>query len=520
VALLMTLFVVLIVAAVILQLTVTTSSEYAVSGNEGVLARLDAAADAALVDARKALIDDAQQSQDSGDGSGGGGGALMPGVAPSGDPGGAGGGQGAASADTLNDGWAHDQETSMADVQVRVHIEDENRKFNILSLVAKDQEFAKASRERLVRIIDMMREFNGSAKDIDSSYAETIAANIQAWLEGNRRNFDRPNLHSNKPDTTTTLPLTLDELLLVDGIDEDVFYDQKVGNLVYPGLESVLTVWTSLEAGAIKNDETSSGTDPGTSGSTTPPGNTAGNSNTTGNPTDPSSSGADESKVNDPAVAGGKTQGVKININTAPPCVLRALMPNFDISTDVWDAIIRYRNQIDEEKLKKARESGDYTGGEFPPGVDPATKVVDRSSYVQGEGGPSTQIFSSLDDLNKIDEWKNLANDNAKKEVLKLLTTKSEVFSIYITARPSTGRGALQGPSVDAFGVSTTAPGQTDADDTPGGIVKRIRQVVWRRTSQSETVLLPLIVREERHVRKVQVPEFPVDAKSGQPIFR
>ncbi|MFN0207424.1 MAG: hypothetical protein ACKVS6_14055 [Planctomycetota bacterium] len=509
VALLMTLFIVLIVAAVILQLSVTTSAEYAVSGNEAVIAKLESAAESALVDARQALIDDAQPQEDTS----GGAGAGIPGI-----PGAGGGDPNAPAqndADSLNDTWANDQETSVSDNQVKIHIEDENRKFNILSLVSKDQEYARASRERLVRIVDLMREFNGSEKDIDSSYAETIAANIQQWLEGNRKNFERPNLHSNKPDTTTTLPLTLDELQLLDGIDEDIFYDQKRGKHIYPGLESVLTIWTSIEAGAIKNtnDTVPDPAAPANPGSPSV-------STSASPPTDPNEQQNNEAAVKDPSIAAGKSGGVKININTAPPCILRALAPNYDIPAEVWDAVIRFRNQLDEEKLKKAQEAGDYVGGEFPPGVDPATKIVDRTFYGQGESGPATQFFSSLDDLNKIDEWKNCSNETAKKDLLKLLTTKSDVFSIYITVRPTTGRGAVQSQSVDAFGFATTTPGADDPDDAPGGIVRRLRQIVWRRTSEQETVLLPLIVREERFTRKVSIPEFPVDPQTGEQMFR
>lgn len=523
VALLMTLFICLIVAAVILQLTLTTSGEYAVSANESVMSRLDAACDAAMVDARKALLDDSQQSQDP---NGGPGSTAMGGAPPlpggGGDPNG--GGQQQDDADTMNDPWAHDQETTINEVQVRVHVEDENRKFNILSLVSKDQEYARASRERLVRILDMMREFNGSERDLDSGTAETLAASIQQWLEGSRKNWERPALHSNKTDSTVTLMLTLDELLAIDGINEELMYDQRINNMNYPGLESVLTIWTSIEAGPIKSASDTAAAAGGTDGSTPPAGGSpnapAPGSSASGGSSEGTTPPTDKEKVKDPAVAAGKSTGVKININTAPPCVLRALAPSFDIPTDVWDAVIRYRNQLDEDKLKKSRENGDYLGDELPPGVDPATKIVDRSASGPGEGGPETHHFASLEDLNKVDEWKNLANENAKKEILKLLTTKSDVFSIYVTARPASGLGASRSQSVDAFGITTTTPGSVDPDDMPGGIVKRTRQIVWRRTGTEESVLLPIIVREERLARKVTVNDFPVDPQTGQPNYR
>lgn len=527
VALLMTLFIVLIVAAVILQLALTTTADFAVSVNESVVARVEAAADTAFVDARKALLDDAQQSQDSGGGPGSamaGGGSPIPG-AGGGDP----SQQQADNSDSLNDPWAKDQETSVNDIQVRVHIEDENRKFNVLTLVSKDQEFARASRERLVRIIDYLREFNGTERDIDSGSAETIVANIVQWLEGNRKGFERPTLHSNAPDSTVTLMVTLDELLAVEGIDEELLYDQRVNGVDYPGLESVLTIYTSLEAGPLKTNEnsnsnpTADGSAPGTT-----PGDSASSNQTpggsgSGNPAGGNSGSqqnAPAEKGKDPSTEPGKSLGVKININTAPPSVLRALAPSFDIPTDVWDAVIRYRNQLDEEKLKQSKENGDYLGDELPAGVDPATKIVDKTAFPTGEGAPATHIFSTLEDLNKVEEWKNLGNETAKKEVLKLLTTESDVFSIYIAARPTSGVGATRSQGVDAFGFATTTPGSNDPDDMPGGIVRRIRQVVWRRKGTSETVLLPVVVREERWVRKVSVNDFPIDKNTGQPSYR
>ena len=226
---------------------------------------------------------------------------------------------------------------------------------------------------------------------------------------------------------------------------------------------------TSLEAGPVPKRRRidASGGDPSTNGQPT---NSSSSSSTSTSGS--STAGTDgvglAGKPRDPATSSGRSLGVKINLNTAPPCVLRSLMPAFDIPTDVIDGILKYRNQLDEDKLKSARDAGEYQGDAYPPGVDPATKLVDRSSYKSGDGGPPTHYFTSTDDLNKVDEWKNFGNDNSKKEFLKLVTTKSDVFSIYVTARPTNGFGASQGQGADAFGVTTTLPGGVDADDMPG----------------------------------------------------
>lgn len=508
VALLLTLFVVLIVAALVMQLAVTTSAEYSVSSNQAAVARLDGAVDCALIDARKALIEDAQSSSSTLGPGGKGPGVQMAGAPTSEDP-----NKKSDDADSYNDAWAHDQETNVGEIQVRVHVEDENRKFNLLSLVSKDQDFARLSKERLIRLIDGLREFQGSQYDLNSADAETIATGIQQWIEGQRRDFDRPPLLSNKSDSTVTAPLTIDECLLVEGVDSFLLYDQRIDGLDYPGLASTVTVWTSLEAGPVKKDEDTAATPSNQPGSSTTP-----NTNNSGSGADGISSGTGKPK--DPATSSGQSNGIKINVNTAAPCVLRSLLPTLDMPADVIDAILKYRNQLDEDKLNASRDSGEYSGDALPPGVDPATKVVDRSLYKTGGGGPPTHYFATTDDLNKVDEWKNYGNENAKKEFLKLVTTKSDVFSIFVTARPTMGLGAVQAQGNDAFGVATTLPGGMDADDMPGGIVKRIRQVVWRRALQSESVLLPVIVREDRYDRKLTISDFPVDPKTGRPILR
>lgn len=536
VALLLTLFIVLIVAVVVVQLAVTTTAEYAISNNVATVARLDAAIDSALVDARKALLDDAQSS---GSGGAGGAGGGLPGMSGGGMPmGGAGGGGGMpgaggegeqADADCLNDPWANDQETSIGEATVKVHIEDENRKFNLLSIVSKDQDYARQSFERLVRLLDMLREvdFGEPSYDLETAVAEQIATNIRQWLDGSgRKDFQRPNLLSNLADSPVTLPLSLDELIFVEGVDENLLYDMKVGDIIYPGLTSVLTVWTAIQAGPVKSEETSSSGAPGSStGGTSGAGGTSGSGNS--NPSDPNSQGQSSGdspqtpgKPKDPAIAAGKSQGVKININTAPPCLLRALMPTFEIPTDVIEAVIRYRNSLDEEKLNSQRESGEYSGGDVPAGVDPGTKLIDRTSLPIGEIAPPAKFFATPDDLNKVDEWKNYTNETAKKEFAKLVTCTSDVFSIYITARPTSGFGSNEGQKFDAFEVKTRPDGTIDPEDAPGGVVKRIRQVVWRRTGNNEPTLLPVVVREERYDRKFSIPDYPLDPSTGKPNFR
>ena len=68
-------------------------------------------------------------------------------------------------------------------ITVYAYFEDENRKFNLLSLVSPDEEFAKLSRARLVRLLDSLWE---DTKDFDLSGgdAEQWADAIRDWMLG------------------------------------------------------------------------------------------------------------------------------------------------------------------------------------------------------------------------------------------------------------------------------------------------------------------------------------------------
>ncbi|HKE00324.1 MAG TPA: hypothetical protein VKE69_04885, partial [Planctomycetota bacterium] len=423
-------------------------------------------------------------------------------------------------ADSLNDTWAVDQQTTIGGVRVRIHVEDENRKFNLLSLVSKDADFAKASYERLVRILDRVRE--ATDHDIDNATAETLATNIRQWIEGSGRDdvLPRPGLSSNQTDSSVTLPLTIDELLLVEGIDEELLYDRRIDGVDIPGLASVLTVWTSVEAGPIVSEDAAA--QQGGANATPQPGGGpvrsakgSGSSAAGAGGAAPTGAGG----APDPALAAGRTSGVKINLNTAPPCVLRSLLPSQELPTDVIDAILRWRNQLDEDKLKEQQESGTATGStDFPTGVDPISHLVNKK-VAEGESPAPTHYFGSVDDLDKVDEWKNFSSDSAKRDFRALVTTKSDVFTIDVTVRPEENQN-MGGERVDAFGYASALPGEVDPEDLPGGIVKRVRQVVWRRAGgTSEPALLPIVVREERYDRKLTIADFPIDPKTGYPAF-
>ncbi|MDP6424240.1 MAG: hypothetical protein QGG14_05820 [Planctomycetota bacterium] len=174
------------------------------------------------------------------DGAGGVGGALGGGEA---------GGEGEEEAvgDSSRDGWF--KPTAIYDdnnIAVYAFFEDENRKFNLLSLVSPDKDFADLSRNRLVRLLDRLWE--GTEKDIGHADAEIWVKDIQEWMSGRERNDDRPEppLKTKVEGEDLILPLSLDELRLLPRIPHDVFDDRVIGEDLLRGLYSVLTVHSSL----------------------------------------------------------------------------------------------------------------------------------------------------------------------------------------------------------------------------------------------------------------------------------
>ena len=414
-ALVMTLIVVALLYAITWQLVRTAETARIVGTNEILIARMRQHMEFTRAQVEDMLRDDlGAASAGEGEGAGGMGGLPggLGGAAGGAGPGGEGEGEGeedpAAIADGSQDAWFEPTAYTDNDITTYVWVEDENRKFNILTLVSPDEEFARKSRERFVRLIDALRE--GTEWDRSAADGESMAQEIIDWMESRGRGTDslpRPKLKSDSEERTSiSLPLHLDELLLLPNIEEDLFFDRVFDGRVVLGLESVLTIHTSkvYDPG---DPEDPSNPVAGANES----GGAGGEGGGPGNGGQGGGEGGNGELAEQPLGV-----GIRININTAPRPVLRCLFPPTQVSDTVIDAIIRYRNEEMEETDTGEQSAGNYT------------LYLDEGIDIQ------KQMFTEVAQLEEIPEFENLPDPDLKDEFMNLLTTRSDTFSVHFAS--------------------------------------------------------------------------------------
>jgi hypothetical protein len=498
VALVLTLIFSILLYILVAELVVAGRMVRSTGENDALLARMRTAMQYQLADAEDELLQDmGGQAEDAGGGAGGAGGAANAlGAAASaasgasgksgksGDKGSGSGGAGeeevdpSTKCDSSRDSWFNPVAHADNDLTTYVWVEDENRKFNILALWSPDEKFAEFSRDRLTRLIDTLRE--DSEFDISSSDAERIVQQILEW--GKRPDLEAipvPHLKSaDEKRRDITVPLCLDELLMLPAVTEDLFYDKVQDGIVYLGLESVLTVWTSLKvdpgdpeklarqrASAQARGENVPEAAPGTG--------EGGQAPRTGNTGPPAGSGSQDAPPPQP-----DGQGIRINVNTASRPVLRALFPADKIPDRVIDAILRYRNKEDEEEAKKAQEE---------------QKQTDLSDFGDLRLGSDKklQFFETVADLEKVEEFANLPDPETKTAFQNALTTKSDVFSIHLATMFKRN------------------------EENRVYVLRRARSIVLRVDDGAEGKIVPLLPFEERVGLRVQ----PVDLQDEKIDF-
>lgn len=404
--------------------------------------------------------------------------------------GGAGGEEGgeqtdpAAGCDSSRDAWFAPIGHPDNDITTYVFVEDENRKFNVLALWSPDEKFAEFSRDRLVRLIDALRE--DSDFDVSSSDAMRIVQELLDW--GRRPGTEmmpRSRLKSDDPKRREVAGLMhLDELLLLQSVTEDLFYDKVLDGRYYPGLESVLTIWTSLRvdpgnpekvarlrAAAQARGETvpSGGAAQDSSAGAAPGGSGAGAGGGAGNPGGP---GRDS---DEPVQPDGL--GIRINVNTASRAVLRSLFPLEVIPDRVIDAIVEYRNQIDEEAQQQAQDA--QTSSD-------SAQAADFGDLRLGDE-VKRKFFATTADLEKVEEFAKIADAQVKADFQKALTTKSEVFTIHLATL------------------------YKRSEENRVYLLRRARSVVLRLDDGADGKIIPLVPFEERVGLRMQ----PIDIQEN-----
>lgn len=468
-ALMLSFMVLMILILILAQIRYSTDTAARVSRNEETLVTMDSAIESSFLQ----VFEDLKADAESDAAAGGAGGDSGAGAGPLGGSGAAGDAADSAGdsapTDSKEDEWAHPQRTELNELQLRILIQDEDSKFNLLSVLTEDDEEADKAVDRLERVIEWSRK--GTKAEIDGATARRMATAIAEFL---RRRGDqvlpRPVLLSDQEDNDDRgVLLSLRELVAVDPelFPQDLFRDflDENGDAVH-SLGSFLTVWSSV--GTSEQATQQAQQDSGETAAQDSPGSEG----------DESDSGQDgaPSGGDDAAGQGGggggagagqdQAPGWAINLNTAPGAVLHALLDDRALPYRFWDDVIAYRNEKDD----KVEENDD------PPLDEYGREIIVH------------KFFHSVDELSEIDGWETL-EPIVQGELQGLLKTQSQVFSIFVTARKPTGD-----EQVDSFSRSEDIQRE---EANWQGLVRTVRAVVWRRSAGEGEIQIVPIVRWE-----------------------
>jgi len=522
VALLLALLLLVVLIAITIQISVTTGTDARIARNDLTMSVMDLSIESAMLQVGETLKTDADSAADSAEGAPGAGGAPGATTPPAGgaNPADAAGGGEPEASDSQRDDWHQPQRTTINDIQLRIFVQDEDSKYNVLNMLAPDEKEAQAAYDRVVRILDFCRE--GSREfDIDPRNADDMA---KAMLEHMQRRKDskipRPQLLSDVEDADEGFPQTLEEFAALRPFEDHHFRDfrDRDGSIVH-SIGSFLTVWTSLgiaadlpqagktgsggastaggsSAGATTGGKTggastAGGTAAAGKGSTTAGGaSTQGGASATGGAAGTTGAGgqAGGAAGGTSGAASGTTSsgGYAVNVNTAPAAVLKALFDDREIPPRFFDKVLEYRNLEEEKKEGETDEEEE--------------KEPELDEY--GQEKFERRIFDSIGELAEVEGFKDLGTEEQNR-VNQLLTTTSNVFSIYIVARKTT---SAQGDMDSALSPNELRKKEEQSGDS---LVRVVRGVVWRHTVDDEIVLTPIVRWEVLDYVPFEVLDFP-----------
>jgi hypothetical protein len=457
-ALLLSFMVLIVVVTIVTQISLGTMTDARVARNDLALAHMDLAIESAMIQTRIQLRDDAAADSESEGGEGEDGGPAIPDV---GDMGGdeEGGGE-EAPADKKAD--FPTERTELNEISLRIQIQDEDGKINILNMLSADEERAEEAFQRVVRVLDLFRE--GTEFDVPLSEAIEIAEVMRRhMLERDTQLLPRPELLSDSAEEDRRgLPLGLREFLIHEELQDVLFMDFRDENdTIVHSIESFLTVWSSPRLYSSNPD----------AGSTRAPASDAGAPESDGPTT---GSGANDTD----------TGGYAVNVNTAPPVVLKALFDDRVVNPAFWDEVIEFRNLEDEEAME------DENGERREP-------IYDQF----GEEELELQFFGTTEDLAEVRSWGDFDGD-LQSQIKDILTTKSSTFSIVITARRSTSANEESTAGMDP---REAARKEEESD----ALKKVVRAVVWRHQVEDEFVVTPIVPWEVLPSSPYDVLDYP-----------
>jgi len=437
VILILVMLVVLVLACVMVQLFFTTSVNKQIADHQKIKYPMKMAAKGAFLQAKAVLLQD-MENQSAGDdemdgdapGAGAGEEDGMGQGGEEGDPEGDGTGEdegtgdATANADSLVDEWARPGAITVMtsnDLDVMVLVRDEDSKFNLLSVVDKDEEKAEESQIRLARLIDTFRE--STKGDVSRAASERIVDDIVEWLEGkrDRERFPVPLIKTGADDEDPDLledepihyPLTVEELQMCESLTKEILFGYKDGTDRIPGLVEYITCYSNLIFDKVPEDEEEAEDD--SFGEEPPP-----------EEEDPPGSEDDESEEEEAEAEPVETNNGRVNINTAPYPVLRGLMEEADIPNSVLEKILEFR-----EKAIEIYEDLQDREGEF-------------GSLLEEDEEDEDFIFTTPTEVfERVEEYFNTTfnlDDDAEETFTSLLATTSNVFTVYISVRTSGGK--------------------------------------------------------------------------------
>jgi Tfp pilus assembly protein PilX len=499
-ALLLSVLVLFVIITLSIQIGIGTMTDARVARNDLGLAAMDDAIESALLEVAEQLKSDvAGGSEEEGavPGSDPMGGGMDPTMAPGG-----GEGEGSSAVDSKEDEWARPQRTEINGMELRIFIQDEDSKYNVLNMLHEsedgsyDEEMSDESVACVARIIDLARE--GTDWDIKLMDAESMAREMREhMLQIYSSGAEEAEFLSTIPDNDRRLPLTLREFLQVEGFAPHHFRDfrDRDGQVVH-SLGSFLTVWSCLTdgaeggaggggssggLGAIQDEVEGGGGAQGNASAKGASSVALGEGLESGVDGGVNPGGADTSSG---AGGGGAslTSGFGVNINTAPAAVLKGLFDDREVSKSFWDDVIEYRNL--KEEIESDEEEAEPVYDEY------GNEVFQR------------QIFDTIEELEEVPSWGDLSSEG--QELVRMYTTTtSSVFSVFVTARRSTSNRE------DIF-IATSAAERDREEEMAAGLVKTVRAVVWRREGgESGADLIPILRWDVVNFSPYEIQDFP-----------
>lgn len=533
VALLLSLLLLIVLAAIVFQIKYGTDIDNRVAHNDVHLSLMDQAAESALLEVYELLATDAEATGGAAAGGAeGAGGAAA--AAAGGTPGG--GGESSQPTDSRLDEWAQPQRTEINEYRMRILVQDEDSKLNVLTMLDPDEDRAKLAFERIQRCIDLCRE--GTTADIERNTAEEMARAMLEHMQRSQLAVEaRPSLLSDDPNREELgLPHSLREFAVLPPFEDHHFREFRDENgVMVHSLEAFLTVWSSLATAADAPKSGASGANVaagtggagGGSGSGSGSGSGGGGGSTGGK----SGSGAGGSKAGGAQAAssagsggagagsgggsgGGSTVGGSSGGGTGgagsgggtggaggagtPGAGGLASAGNAAAGSsnaaqsggyvvNVNTAPVAVLKALFDDRDVHPRfwdRVVEYRNLEEEP--EEGAEDVEPQYDEYGEEIKIRRIFDSLAELAEVDGFRDLEAAR-QQEINALLSTQSHVFSVFVIARRST---SAQG---DVPAVLDRRPLQGEEDEHGDALVRVVRSVVWRHKTGDEVAITPIV---------------------------